>query len=257
MCDGGFVSFLELITQGLLLPEELYANNKKKKQTNSGIIRNNLGGYLAPSLNSSLSASNHKQVAAGVHRSRVDPEQTDLIQQQYHYLLHRLHQLKKQRPSSISISDIETNYSSCYSSTFNIDGSLPCENVFIGDSCQGGFPQQCSEYSLTDIETGSHITRPYASSKSTLPSIGSDNISPRVSEWDLNLVDELHARKPLRHSHSDKCMRREGCKYNSTHTRTVTFRYPESEVMSSADDDIETDVHDVEDPLNCLEEVKT
>lgn len=170
------------------------------------------------------------------------------VHSQYQYLLQRLKEVKRQRPStSTSVSDSEAQIkslvsSSCYSSLLDIDSSIPCENQFIGDGCQGGFPNQCETISLCEeIETANNYTiRQYTSSKSTLPSVESANMSPRVSELDLVSND---GSKISSGKHS---LKKTGCTHchgqtsrkSSLKSRTVRFRDPESEVLSSAEDDM-------------------
>ena len=169
------------------------------------------------------------------------------VHSQYQYLLQRLQEVKRQRPStSTSMSDSEAQVksmvsSSCYSSLLDIDSSIPCENQFIGDSCQGGVPNQCDTLSLCEeIETttNNYTIRQYSGSKSTLPSVESANMSPRVSELEIDSTDSS---KYSSGKHSPK---KTGCTHcktgrkSSLKSRTVRFRDPESEVLSSADDDI-------------------
>ena len=169
------------------------------------------------------------------------------VHSQYQYLLQRLQEVKRQRPStSTSMSDSEAQVksmvsSSCYSSLLDIDSSIPCENQFIGDSCQGGVPNQCDTLSLCEeIETttNNYTIRQYSGSKSTLPSVESANMSPRVSELEIDSTDSS---KVSSGKHSPK---KKGCTHcktggkSSLKSRTVRFRDPESEVLSSADDDM-------------------
>lgn len=177
----------------------------------------------------------------------------DLIHEQYSYLLRRLNEIKRQRPASLSASDDAANrmsiISSCYSSIPNIDENLPPENVFIGDSCQGGIPQQCNELCFSDADLDSAALKHYTSSKSTLPSLESENISPGVSEWEINLT----------RSHSERCMSHLNCAYHDplqrSRSRVVRFREPESEVMSSTEEacDQDSDITDSDEVSKLLD----
>jgi len=155
-----------------------------------------------------------------------------LIQRQQDYLFRRLYEIKRQRPPSTTVSDsgsIGRATTSCFSSMIELDHSIPCENSFLGESCQGS-PQRCADLTLCDIDLHSVLLRHCTSSKSTIPSIDSSNISPRVSEFDLSTQGSCRRVA----SHCLLCGH--GHALRRGRRRVVTFREPESEVMSSTEE---------------------
>lgn len=189
--------------------------------------------------------------AAGLRELLPPDNQQIYVHSQYQYLLSRLHEVKRHRPPSTTVSESDATQgnkclvsSSCYSSLLDIDSSIPCENQFIGDSCQGGVPNQCETISLCEeIDTeNNYCIRQYTSSKSTLPSVESANMSPRVSELDLVSTDSSKQSSRKHSPHSRKvcghCDGKGMTRKSSLKSRTVRFRDPESEVLSSADDDV-------------------
>ena len=159
---------------------------------------------------------------------------------QYHYLQQRLYEIKRQRPSSTTLSDTTDAFSnrlsvpsSCFSSTFDVDSSLPCENNFIGDSCQGGVPCKSETLSLSDLATDakSTSTKQYMSSKSSVTSVESAFMSPRVSELDNSSNSSVH--------HMSKRRTCRLCHFkHKNRIRMVRFKEPESQVISSTDEEV-------------------
>ncbi|XP_067932684.1 uncharacterized protein [Watersipora subatra] len=172
---------------------------------------------------------------SNMHELLLPKEHKLCASQQQEYLLHRLYEIKRQRPPSTTVSDTTEKLStrlsvmsSSYDSTLDIDSSLPCENNFIGDSCQGGVPCRSDAFSSCDLEIGDvkcNAVRHFQSSKSTFPSVETVSMSPRVSEFDSG--SSCKGGQILTCS----CKRRHKM-------RTVRFREPESEVLSSTEDDM-------------------